>query len=235
MKSGYIPSVGCRMNLKQFFNYRKNCPLCDSPLTTYLHSKKRQVIKYENNRAVVIFPLTSIKSKKTEHKVGYSFGLDDHSFCVEFYDKNLFRYEKEVPLFLINRFKELSKNLKELRFYRVCNNCQRYNYISFSFKIDFKNNILKPWRLRSEYFGFIQNYGGGLDDRYRIYRVTNWHSLGNDGENESWINYWITKNVFEAEFDSPMPVPVNSLHLPFIPFVSKEETLERIKKLILFS
>jgi hypothetical protein len=232
------------MNLKEFLNYRKICPLCDSLLTTYLHSKKRQSIKYENNRVTVIFPLIPLKKngKGTDYKsnflfkVGYSFGLEDNSFCVEFYDKNLFRYEKETPRFLIDRFKELNQNLKDLRFYRVCNGCQRYNYISFSFKIDLKNNTLKPWRLRSEYFGFIQNYGGALDDKYRVYRMTNWYSLGSDTENESWINYWITKRPFDAQFDIPMPIPeVTFLHLPLIPFVSREETLNRIKKLILFS
>ena len=234
------------MNLKEFLNYRKNCPLCDGPLTTYLHSKKRQSIRYENGRMVVIFLLKSTKGKGLDYKVGYSFGLEDNSFCAEFYDKSLFRYEKEIPLFLVNRFKELNHNLKDLRFYRVCNSCQRYDYISFPFRINLKNNILESWLIRSESFVFIQNYGGALDDRYRVYRVNNWHSPDNDynqanGDkkwialDESWITYWITENAASARIDGPIPNLATALQLPLIPFISKEETFSRIKKLITFS
>ena len=94
-------------NVKDWFDYRRNCPLCENVLITYLHSDRRQSIRFEDNRLVVIFPLDAIKGKKNQalYKVGYSFSLTDDTFCIEFYDKNNFRIDNEIPNFLPNRFR----------------------------------------------------------------------------------------------------------------------------------
>jgi hypothetical protein len=218
------------VTLKEWMNYRKNCPFCESPLITYLHSGKRQSIRYEENRMVVVFPLTAKGKTTTDYKVGYSFGLIDSSFCIEFYDKNLIRYETETPLFLKKRFEELHKNLGNYKFYKNCGSCQKYNYISSLFTLDFKSCTLKTISVRSEYFGFIQNYGGGKDNRFRVYKLLNYYDIG-----ESYINYHITSNVIDARGDHMNPVISTHLQLPLIPFVSEEATLQRIKNLIIFS
>jgi hypothetical protein len=221
------------MNLKEWVNYKKYCPVCSSPLITYLHSQKRQSIRYEEGRMVVIFPLHSLKGKSNDHKVGYSFGLEDSSYHIEFYDKEMKRLDREAPPSLIKKFKQLNSNLGDYKFYRQCESCKRYNYASNYFKLNLKNNQLAPWELRSEYFGLIQNYGGAQDDRYRVYRLLNYYY--NVGEGESFLSYWITKNAFDAMANHTQPSHATSLHLPLIRFISQEETIKRIKKLIIFS
>ena len=185
---------------------------------------------------IVVFSLSALVKGKTtaDYKVGYSFGLDKDDFCIEFYDKNSFRLEKETPTFLIKRFKELNKNLKELKFYRHCNGCNRYNYTSKSFYLKFDTAAILPgYEVRSEYFGLIQNFGGAKDDRFRVYRLLNFYY--DDKGEESHLDYWITNNVYDARSDAPKPNTSTYLQLPLIRFVSQEETLERIKKLITFS
>jgi hypothetical protein len=220
------------VNLKDWLNYRKNCPICASPLTTYLHSQKRQSIRYEEGRVIVVFPMNSLgKGKAADHKVGYSFGLEKDDFCTEFYDKNMFRLEGETPLFLIKRFKELQKNLGSMQFYRQCNSCNRYNYSSTYFDICLKQGLIwTGYKIRSEYFGLIQNYGGAQDDKFRIYRLLNYYH-----DEMTYLSYFITSNVFDAYPNSPPPNQSTHLQLPLIPFVSQEETLARLKKLITFS
>jgi hypothetical protein len=220
------------VNLKDWLNYRKNCPICTSPLTTYLHSKKRQSIRYEEGRVIVVFPLTAKGHTTIDYKVGYSFDLEEDNFCMEFYDKNLFRLEKETPTFLIKRFKELDKNQGALKFYRQCNSCNRYNYSSNNFSLFLKERMVMPgYKVRSEYFGLIQNYGGTNDDRFRVYRLLNYYDSGA----YSYLDYWVTSNVYDARSDIPMPNISTHLQLPLIKFVSQEQTLERIRKLITFS
>ena len=221
-------------SVKEWFNYRKKCPLCENVLTTYFHSDRRQSIRFEENRLVVVFPLEAMKGKKNQahYKVGYSFSLADNTFCIEFYDKNNFRLDNEAPDFLRNRFKELSKNLGLLKFYKECGVCHRYFYFSSNFVLDFRSNFIeiKPY---FEYFGFAENYGGAQDDRYRIYRLVN--RLQN---NTSQITYGVDGNISHTQLDIHRPVLLSgytSLELPLIKFVSKKETLRRIKKLIIFS
>jgi len=220
------------MNLREWVNYRKNCPVCGSPLTTYLHSQKRQSIKYEDNKMVVIFPLTSLKGKVPNHKVGYSFSLEDNSFCIEFYDKNFFRYELEIPKFLMKKFKELNNNLGDYKFYRQCNSCQRYNYSSNRFQLDLKSSTIIPIKVRAEYFGLIQNYGGAQDNRFRAYRLLN---IYESSDAQSYLTYFITNNILDVRDGASSPLLSTHLQLPLIPFISQGGTLKRIQKLILFS
>src|SRR5260370_42333140 len=200
------------MNLKEWIDHRKCCPVCEAPLITYLHSQRRQSIRYEDGRVIVIFALYGLKNKGNHHKVGYSFSLLDNSYCIEFYDKELNKIEEPAPS-LIKKFKELNANLGDYKLYRLCESCLRYNYASNYFKIDLKNNQLDPWKVRSEYFGLIQNYGGAKDDRYRVYRLFNFYGSGKE---ESFLFYWITSDANVARSDYGQPAIATSLHLPLI-------------------
>lgn len=221
-------------DVKDWFDYRRNCPLCENVLITYLHSDRRQSIRFENNRLVVIFPLDAIKGKKNQalYKVGYSFSLTDDTFCIEFYDKNNFRLINEIPNFLLNRFRELNKNLRLLKFYKECGSCQRYFYSSSSFVLNLSSNSVEI-DLFYEYFGFAENFGGAQDNRYRIYRLINWLQ-----DKSSRLTYGVDNNILHSQPDIHRPILLNgytSLDLPLIKFVSKKDTLKRIKKLITFS
>jgi len=223
-------------NVKDWFIYRRNCPLCENVLTTYLHSDRRQSIRFEDNKLVVLFPLDAIKGKgRKDHgnyKVGYAFSFLDNTFCIEFYDKNNFRIENEIPAFLLARFRELNKNLTSLKFYKECGTCHRYFYSSNNFVLDLQSTCVEinPFY---EFFGFAENYGGAQDDRYRIYRLVNWLQ-----SKTSYLSYGIDKNISHVLIYNHRPVLLSgytSLDLPLIKFVSKKDTLKRIKKLITFS
>jgi hypothetical protein len=225
------------MNLQEWLQYRQKCPICESPLTLYFHSWKRQTVKIENGRLTIIFPLNLLKarSKTVDYKVGYSFGLTDNSFYIDFYDKNMFKLDHQIPLQLIRRFQELNVNLATYKFIKDCNTCKRYRFITNKLSLLFPQGILYPKELEiQEFFGFTQPYGGAQDNRFWIYHLSNL-------DDQSILEYWISSNITEATFE-PEPKFSNvkadswqQLILPLIPFSSPEKTLKRIQKLIIFS
>jgi hypothetical protein len=223
------------MNLKEWLNYRKNCPICQAPLTTYLHSSKKQGIKWEDGRMVIVFPLYSLDKKKTsDYKVGYSFHLTENQFCIEFYTKEGLRIEKDTQFHLINRFKSLNENLKNYKFYRQCNGCKRYQYSSDIFKFNFKTFSLdfeENFIVSSEYLGLIQTMKTGSKTPFRIYRLDNFYAKIEMG---TCLTYW--NSLYPHGILSDCAVPDNARYviLPLIPFISEEDTLNRIKKLLVF-
>src|SRR5271169_3011569 len=101
------------MNLGEFIGHRSHCPLCGTALVTGFHSNRKQSISYEENRASISFKLDGLNQFQKEYV-----------------------YHNVAPAFLIDRFKELHKNLKIFRFYRGCTSCEEYAYGSKQFDIN---------------------------------------------------------------------------------------------------
>lgn len=212
------------MNLKEFINYRFTCPICDFPLSISFHSKKWQSIKYEEDRLVVMVKMNALKRKQKDYKITYSFGLNDNSWFINFFSKEEKPIDQETPNFLRDRFKELNKNLSLYRFYKHCQNCNRYTYSTNYFDLNFKTANLGELEIIYEYFGLFRPNPNG--DGYRIYELINKPHL-----NETVISYGLANH---ADFP-PNVMHFQNLTIPLIKFSSKDETLERIQKLIVFS
>lgn len=215
------------MNLRQFLEYKTHCPICKTQLVTSFHSIKKQVVRYEDDRLLVLFRLDALGKKQIDYKVGYSFGLDDHSWYVEFYTRDSVRFEKDSPDFLRERFKELNKNLGSYIFHRHCAKCYCYNYSTKSFDLSFKTGKIPEIEICLEYFGLGQH----INDGYKIYKLLN------DYEgNKSTLIYLRTNDPFWARSDcGATPSNMNMIQLSLIKFASKEETILRINKLLVFS
>lgn len=221
------------MNLKEFINFRRNCPSCNTPLVTSFHSKRKQKHRYEENRIVVLFDLKSLKKGQAHFKAGYSFGLEDNSFYVDFYTQDEELIEDQTHFFLMERFKDLDNNLGAYTFYRSCDNktCNRYFYASSSFNTDYKSCSIGDLDIFTEFVVLIQP----TPDGYKICRMTN-HPTGN----ETWLNYgrfsieeWADPNISSASLADQKFV--NYLKTSLIPFVGYEETLKRVNKLLIFA
>lgn len=226
------------MNLKQFFDYRKTCPICDDVLVTSFHSQKKQSIRYEDNRFIVIFRLDALKNKQINYKVGYSFGLEDNSWYVEFYFQDEKRFENDSPNFLRERFKELDKNLGQYKFYRHCTGCCCYNYSSNDFYLDYDLAVINDLTVNVEYIGMLQPVETG----FKVYKLLNdyggskstivfgRHPSENIVRSDAGvINRQQYGNYYSSAFNLDM------IQVPLIKFSSKEETMERISKLLIFS
>lgn len=234
--------INCKINtLRDWLDYHKKCPLCNYVLNVYFHSLRRQSVKYDKDKVVILFPLNSSKKNVASYKVGYSFNLDDNLFCINFYDKNLFPLEKAVPLFLINRFKELNYNLISYKFLKTCSNCQKYMNNTNNIELDFSTNKINNIKMVREIFGFSQKYN---EDMFNIYILDNNYKFNEYSTNKSFIWHWTSWNMNDANIDSQLsrisrPFSINNLHkefeLPLIPFISCQETLSRIKNIILLT
>jgi len=215
------------MNLTEFVEYREQCPICDSKLHFIFHSKKWQSMRYEDDRLLVIFRMDSIKKHQQDYKVGYSFGMKDNSWYVEFFSKDQKRFEEESPEHLRNRFKELDKNLKYYRFYKYCTSCCRYNYSSNTFMLNQKTGHIDNLCLGNEYFGLSLPLEDG---RYRICKLNNDYIL-----NMSSISFSKEKSNVWARADSSTN-EMSFIQIPsLIKFTTHDETIARINKLMVFS
>lgn len=145
------------MNLQEFLAFKQDCPFCNKTLSFCFHSQKQQTIRYEENRLIVLFRLDGLKKHQIDYKVGYSFGLLDNSWRVEFYTQDEKRFENDSPKFLRDRFIELDSNLRSTyRFYKHCKICCRYNYSSNLFMFDMKEPNIGALSISSEYYGLSQ-------------------------------------------------------------------------------
>ena len=214
------------MNLKEFNNYRKLCPICDTPLVTGFHSNKQQSIRYEGNSMKVMFFLHPLTKHQKRYRVAYHFNIVDHSFSIEFYMPDGSARFESIPDFLRLRFLEFHKNLKEFKFFRGCTFCLQYAYTTKFFKIDLKQVICEPLEVWSEEVGLVHP----LADGHRIYRMYNMY-----GDKKSTILVWNGVPSEAAINLGYSPKRVSRMDLPLIPFVSKEETINRLNNLIVFS
>jgi hypothetical protein len=220
------------MNLQQFIDYRKNCPICDQQLKLVFHSKKRQSHRYEDGRLIFLFDLLPLKKKQQHYKVGYSFGLEDNSYYIEFFTKDGKRFDDEAPDFLIERFKELDKNLLAYRFFKYCPNCSCYNYFSNNFLL--KKIYTRSLDVETEYIGMSQP----IVNKYKIYKLLNNYT---DGVSSLIFGRHWAKEIARddsggtAMIHSPAGSKLEIMQTAIIKFVSKEETMQRLNKLIVFS
>lgn len=86
--------------------------MCGKDLTTVFYPSKRQTsIKIEDDKLVICVQLNAIEKGQSDYKASLSFGLDDNSWCVDFYTVDGRVRDSYVPLFLIERFRVFDKNI----------------------------------------------------------------------------------------------------------------------------
>lgn len=216
------------MNLQEFIAYRECCPICDNKLITSFHSEKKQTIRFEDNRLLVVFWLNALKKHQINYKVGYSFSLTDNSWYAEFYNKDDKRFELDSPEFLRARFKELDKNLGGYKFYRHCTSCRRYNYSTNTFQLDFQSGIINKLCLNMEYIGLSTP----SDDGYKVYRLLNDYM-----SSKSILMYGKHQTEEHIQYNSHISSqPLRLLETnSVIKFSSPIETVDKLNKIILFS
>ena len=223
------------MNLRDFLNHKIDCPICNKILTISFHSKRKQKFRYEDGRFMVLFELNSITRGKKTYKVGYSIGLDDNSFYADFFTMDEVKFQNDTQLYLINRFKELNKNLKTYKFYKSCTNCERYTYSSNEFIIDYKNCTIGDLTIDTESFSMIKP----LTSSFKIYKMVNflnskqtWLSYGEISLDEA-IRLEGTKDISKFRLSN---VDVKQfIKINIINFTTHDETMKKISNLLVFS
>lgn len=210
------------MNLHKFLNYRDTCPFCDDKLNFVFHSKKRQACVADGADIRIVFDLKSIKRGQKNYKIEFVINRHTNSFYIEFYNKDMTPFDNQVPLFLLKRFEDFSDNQGYFRFYKYCDGCSKYNFQSQYFKLDYKNQTIEQTNIEIENFTFIEIDG----NQRKMTKMTNYYQ-----DKATWITR-AQNNLEDREdlldFHDPICVSI-------IPFISKEETLNRINTLLVFS
>jgi len=218
------------MNLREFIDQRTNCPICDTALVTQFISNRKQKVKLIDNRFVAIFVMKALRVNQPDYEIGYSFDMDSNHFMVEFYSE--WDHYEQVPMHLIDKFKEFHKNMGGCKFYRRCTFCNRYSKSSTPFSLNFKTQKMDTelWdgiEVAYESFGLSLPTDGG----FKIMHLSNFHIL----EPKSNLIWYRADSEMYARLDYTLPNARSEKTLSFIPFVSKEETTKRLNNLITFA
>jgi len=215
------------MNLRDFLVYRNMCPLCDNTLSMTFNSRKQQKHRYEDGRLLISLFIPSIDKNQKSYYVGYSFGLDDNSFFIEFYRKNSKKIEY-IPVSLLKRFVSFNANTGMYKIYKFCNHCKSYQYSSNYFKINLTEPLKLPdLTISSESFDLSTHITDGYDG-YRLFKLVN-----NYITNKSILNFGTER--YKDDIKTSVYIPnFNTIETSLIKFVSKSETIARINKLLTF-
>lgn len=194
------------MNLKQFLEYRTNCPFCEQLLFTsfayrittsnltkdYLILTKRKYIEYD----------------KVFYDVNYFLNLTENIFHINFNKRRNKVISnsilEELNIIHKNRFNDITNQDRIHNISMNCESCRRYNIISNDFTFDCNNYKLigtDVYSINREYFYF---------------------------SNLSLVNDRNSKNSL-IRFKNQI------IKTDLINFVSEEETYNKLKTLILFS
>jgi len=207
------------MNLREFLNYKTDCPLCGSPLQTKFSPSRRGAIRYEDDKLIIAMTMKGMRSCEPDYKIGYSFGMDDGSFGVEFYDDG-WRPLSSAPLWLIGQFRTFNRNIgPRIGFSRECINCRDYTLGTIGLDL----LQMAPIELNVIYEQYILDQPG--DDIIKHFELTNW--CPDRVFSHSQLRCWTSATTYEKA--------IYHQDLPYIPFVSKEETAKRLATLAIFS
>lgn len=221
------------MNLQEFIDSRTHCPICNTALVTQFISSRKQKIRFEDNRFVVIFVMKPMGVNQPDYEVGYSFNPNDNTFFIEFYSE--WDHRKQVPVHMLEKFMDFHNNLMSegsCKFYRRCTFCNRYSKASIPFKPQFKTGTLDTGIFDGLQIAY-ESFGLTLptEDGFKIMFLSNFHSP----IEQSIIKWFRAEDESSARTDYMLPSKHLEVKLPLIPFVSKEETSRRVNNLLTFA
>lgn len=199
--------------------------MCGTALITKFSSRK-QKCKLENDRYISVFVMKGMRSCEPDYEVGYSFSMEYNSFMVEFY--NEWDMSNHASTYMCKLFKQFHANAMTgcHRFIRTCGFCFKYEMDSKPISLDLHTSTFNSIEKEDESFVWSTK----TDEGYRFMLLDNY----GDPNPASEVATWRSENDYRIE----QPLPGRSCitkDLPQIPFVSKEETGERLKKLLIFS
>jgi hypothetical protein len=230
------------MNLREFLNYRNNCPLCSSELKIYFHSDKKQKIRFEEDKFIATFILDPALNNKKRSKppinIDYIMGLDDNSLLIDFVSKDKCLINP-IPLSIVKRFQNLNINLGNYMIYKKCPKCKNYHYFSNEFNLNLSKKTIGDKKnigdliIENEYFSMMCENG------YKYFKLDNFYRL-----NKSFVEYgkFIDKKIATIKnisletihyYDNRV-LSYQIISTELIKFTTKDKTLDRLNKLICF-
>ena len=213
------------MNLQEFIDLRRDCPMCGTSLVTKFSSRKQKV-RMIDDRFVSVFVMKGMRSCEPDYEVGYSFSMEYNSFMVEFY--NEWDMRNQASTYMCKLFRDYHANLRtgSHRFIRTCGFCFKYEMDSKPIDLDLKTCAFNSIEKDDETFV----WSIPADEGYKFILLDNYC----DPNPYSEICTWRSEQDYRVEW----PIPGRNFivkELSQIPFISKEETGERIQKLLIFS
>lgn len=209
------------MNLRDFlYHYRPMCPLCGAGLQTKFLPSRQCTIVCEDDKLVISTVMKGMRSREPSYKIKYFFGLDDNSFGVDFCDPDN-QAALSVPIWKINQFRSFNRN-SGLRFFtRECASCCNYWFSSNNFELPPPSTVAKI-DLNIGFETYI------LTDGSRYFKLVNCLGMPISAAYPK-LPYSVLQcgNITDNKAENMI--------LPYISFISKEETTRRLATLLPFS
>jgi len=217
-------------SVKEFINYRPQCPLCSKNLSLAFKGKTRKLIRYEDNRVLIKKDMYTL-NKHRLYSFIYSINMNDNTFYVDFSNARGEVLSNIVPVSYIQGFNKYNKSNTGV-FYRFCTNCCCYSYNTNYFAIDMKNSKLGNFYVSEEYISTYKKIG---EDNYRVYRITNQYD-----KNTSVVDWFNTNSTelnlkLRMEWDYMYYTNDNMLKVSLQKIDNIDNLINRLEKLIIFS
>lgn len=218
------------MNLREFINFRKDCPMCGTGLVTKFDAGRKSKSKLENDRFIAVLVMRGMRSCEPDYEVGYSFGMNDNSLAIEFY--NEWDMRNHASTYMCKLFKQFHNNMKGIRwtFTRTCTFCNKYEISTKPIEMDLKKATITSLEVRDETFV----WAFPAEEGQHKYVLLENHRNDCDTEFISELCWWRSDSDYRVEHPVPHSYSIKK-DLPLIPFISKEETGKRVNNLLIFS
>jgi len=165
--------------------------------------------------------MNSIRKGQKPYKIGFSFGMEDNSFAIEFCDaEEKHWFENEIPLWLIDRYRKFNQNQKDGIFYKYCSNCPGYYYSSNIIVLNHKTGFIDDLIVESEWVRVEKPTKN--DDVTKVYIIKNCYN--------KQLTFVILKKVPKDKKDiydnltEPLKIPLLSL-IPLDDLLDKLDVL----------
>ncbi len=166
-------------NLETFVKYRNRCPVCDSELGLCFIFKSKSTMKEIEGKIVCGVEIAGNQMSKKSFRYTAKFNIDPQTndFHVDFYDKNGQLYDR-LFLSVKERYDEFVRRHQDnLRFYKECLSCRKYNYSSKKIVIDHQSRKLSGFEVGQEYFCLGRLVGEpkekSFQNDYQVFKLLN--------------------------------------------------------------
>ena len=125
--------------------------------------------------------------------------------------------------------KEFHRNMKFFNIYRHCNHCEKYNYVSNDLLLNLTDVIPNDIFIATEFMGMLQSDGQPL--KHKFFKLLNDYS-----GNQSFLSVGYSEVKAAAKFNYGSDSNhMQHITLPLIKIMEKEELLNRLSKLLIFT
>lgn len=223
-------------SLKEFIDYKSNCPICNGLLNLSFFFKSKSKINIQYDELVIDVPFSGFPLTKNRYSYTAKYYINPitNTFSIHFLDKNKQQYNLIYFSIIEKYFKFLESQANAIKFYKECTVCRKYNYSSNPLFINHKSCKIENISVATEYLCLSDLKSN--NDFINIYKLFNYYTsnksiIMNDLSTKSEYDRMGEFNVKQTPFKNFIEIN-NSIDLSNMTI---KELINRLKLYLILS